>query len=48
MSNWITIDIPEDVSLSDDGTEIEVLYDRDEGNYITIPIEFVRELLKEE
>jgi len=48
MSEWIEIDDKDDVSLSDDGTTIDILYNFDEnGNkYIEVPVKWVKELLK--
>ena len=50
MSYWRKIYDREDVELSEDGKFIEVLYDTDKfGNkYIEIPIEFIREVLRDD
>lgn len=50
MSFRHTITDIEDVQISDDGKELEVLYDSDNlGNlYVDIPIEFVKQRLAEE
>jgi hypothetical protein len=47
MSVWHEIKDKEDVSLSDDGKTIEVLFDGDDnGNiYVEIPVEFIRPLI---
>jgi len=47
MSKWKEIE-KDNVMLSDDRTEIEVLYDYDnEGNlWLTIPVEYILELLE--
>lgn len=47
MSEWIDIKDNEDVELSNDGKEIEVLFETNQfGNrYINIPAEFIRKVL---
>jgi len=47
MSTWYEIKDKGDVSLSDDGTEIDVLFGTDSwGNYyVTIPVKFIQETL---
>ena len=48
MSVWIKIKSQEDVELSEDGETIDVHYGHDHNgnNYIEIPIEFLKSLLK--
>jgi len=47
MSLWYEIKNKDDVELSEDGTEVDVLFNSDGfGNqYISIPVEFLVELL---
>lgn len=47
MSSWIEIK-KEDIELSDDGQEIEIMLEGDEfgNNYITLKVEDVKEILK--
>lgn len=48
MSLWKQIKNQEDVELSEDGKTIEVLYEFDHNgnNYIEIPVEFIKNVLK--
>ena len=50
MSTWYEVKNKDDISISDDGKELEVLFKNDKwGNhYIEIPIEFIKELLTKE
>jgi hypothetical protein len=43
MSEWIKLDEPEDIQISDDGKELEILFEtNDFGNrYLTIPISWI-------
>jgi len=47
MSDWHEVTDPEDVKLSEDGGEIEILFDTNEfGNcYVTVPVDVVAKLL---
>jgi len=47
MSKWHDITDQEDVSLSEDGTELQVCFDSDhDGNiWVAIPIEFVKQAM---
>ena len=47
MSVWYDIKNKEDVDLSEDRTEVHVLYksDKSGNHYVSIPTEFLQELL---
>lgn len=49
MSIWYEIKNIDDVEVSEDGKEIDVLYNNDlQGNYyVSIPIDFARKVLKD-
>ena len=49
MSIWYEIKNKVDVELSDDKKSIEILYKNDnQGNYyVDVPIEFIKEILKD-
>lgn len=49
MSTWIEIKDQDDVDMSDDRKELHVLYSYDYSgaNYISIPIEFVKQAISD-
>jgi hypothetical protein len=49
MSTWYEIEDSDDIDLSDDGSEVHVLFMSDDtGNhYVSIPVDLLKKLLNE-
>ena len=48
MSKWFEITDKEELSMSDDGTEIHICFDDDYSGaiYVSVPTEMIKELLE--